>query len=99
MKEIFLKYWFAVSAIALALLYFLYDRRGRQIGELQMDAKKQLLGQELQALQEQAGRSQEDYVKAMGKYSLLKLRHADLFKQLGISLSSDNSDKPGNGST
>lgn len=90
-----LKYYlFAVGAFALAVLYYLYDRRGRQIEQLVLDAQKQLLGQQLESIRDQALRSEADHEKAMDRYARLKQRHAELLERLGL----PTSKPPGNSS-
>lgn len=89
------RFGFLISTLGLVVLYFFYDRQGRAIGELKSQAEQQLLAQKLQAVREQAGRSQDDYNEAMENYATLKRRHADLLNKLGI-LPDTQPNPPGN---
>lgn len=91
-KDTFLKYWFSISAVGLAVLYLLYDRRGRTIDQLKDDARRQILAQQLVAIREQSERSEKDAEDAKLSYEGLKRRHADLLKQYGISTGDTSSD-------
>lgn len=89
MKDTFLKYWFAGSALLLTVFLFLFLRRGRTIEDLKADAEKQLIAQELNAIRKKAEGSQDDFKKAQSSYNDLKRRHADTLKRLGVDLSSE----------
>lgn len=93
-KQAALKYWFYTSALALAVLYYLVDSRGKKIQELNEDVQRLKLGQELQAIQEKSKRSQEDFENAKASYDDLKSIHGDLLTRLGISHSKPGSDSP-----
>ncbi len=73
------RYWFGVSALALAILYVMFDRRGRTIQKLVADARANQLGLELMKVREKAKGTGDDYVKAMEKYRELKRLHPELF--------------------
>lgn len=88
------KWVFVAMSMSLAFLYYLYARRGRSLAELQTEAQKQLLAQELISIKEQAARSKADHEKALERYSQLKLRHAPLLKQLGLSLANVQPGRP-----
>lgn len=83
-KDAFLKYWFAASTLILAVLYLLYDRRGRTIQELQDEAQKQMLAQKLLTIRDKAQRSDDDAIQAKQDYEDLKRRHADLIQRYGV---------------
>lgn len=84
-KQTILKYWFYASALALAVLYFLNDRRGRRIDQLIEDAQRAKLGQALVDIQNKANQSQEDFEHAQSDYEAIRNRHADLLAKLGLS--------------
>jgi hypothetical protein len=83
------KYWFLVSAVLLACLYAMYNRRGRTIDQLIYDAKKMLLWRELERIKEQTQGSGKDHDKALEAYVALKRRHAELLSRLGITAKLD----------
>ncbi len=83
-KDKALSAWFLISALALAVLYLMVDRRNRTIGQLKMDAEKQVLAQKLVTIRNDAMRSDDHYAKAMEDYSNIKRRHADLLKRFGL---------------
>lgn len=78
------RWWFAASSVALAIIYFLYQRRGRTIDDLHAEAQKQLLAQKLSAIKERAALSQSEASNASQEYARLKSRHADLLAKLGL---------------
>lgn len=84
-KDTFLKYWFIGSAILLAILYILLDRKSRQLSKAISDAQTALIAQKLEAISEQSKGSQEDYEKAKNEYEALKRRHGDIVERLRLS--------------
>jgi chromosome condensin MukBEF complex kleisin-like MukF subunit len=85
-KQKFAQYWFLASSVLLAVIYLLYQRRGRTIEQLRLDAQKQLLAKQLSDIREQARGSQEDFYAAMDKYNQLKKTHSELLARLGLKL-------------
>lgn len=83
-KESIMKWWFFLSALALAFLYFTIDRRNRTINQLQADAQRQILAQKLLTLREKSQGSENEQKQAMEDYTTLKLRHADLLAKWGV---------------
>jgi hypothetical protein len=89
-------YIFFGLAVALAVLYYLYDRRGRQMDALLLEAQKQLLGQQLRSIQEQASKEGVEREKALERYESLKRLHGPLLERLGLRVSR-GSEHPGEG--
>lgn len=79
MAEKLAKWWSVASIFAVAVLYFLFDRRGKKMADLQEEVKREKIGRELQALAEQADRSTDDYIAARERYRALKSRHPELW--------------------
>lgn len=88
------KWWFLCSAILIAGLWYLLDRRGRTIQDLNERAKLNLLSNELKRIKEDVANDQTNANKALNDYAELKRRHAELFKRLGIG--GDKPNPPGN---
>lgn len=84
-KQTFLKYWFIISSIGLTILYLLFDKRGRDLEKVKLDAQRTLLAQQLADIKSKSLRSDEDYEKARKAYIDLRARHADVLRKLGIS--------------
>jgi hypothetical protein len=102
-KSYFLKYWFYASALALAILYYLVDSRGKELAQLNEEVQRMKLGQELTAINQQANQSQEGFENAKKSYEQLVGIHSDLLTRLGISHtnpgsanSADTTQPPGN---
>jgi hypothetical protein len=83
-KQVFLKYWFIGSALALALLYVLFQRRGQKLDAAYAEAQKQLLAIELIKIRERSQKSNEEYLKAIDDYHRLKSRHPELISRYGL---------------
>lgn len=83
-KDKALAAWFVISAVALAALYLLVDRRNRTISQLKMEAEKQVLAQKLVGIRQKATQGGENYAKAMEEYRGVKRRHAELLKRFGL---------------
>ena len=83
-KDKVLKWWFVISAAALAFLYFMLDRRNRTLQQLAADAQRQLIAQKLTNLRDKAEQSEAHHLEAMDEYYALKQRHGDLLNQLGV---------------
>jgi hypothetical protein len=99
MLDKFKRYWFLVSALLIAILYILWDKRGRTIGELVSEAQKQKLLNEMTSINEQARRSGADYDKAMSRYAELKRLHPEFFNGNGSATKQPPISQPGNGTT
>jgi hypothetical protein len=83
-KERLLGWWTGVSLFAIALLYFLYSRRGRSLEETRLKVELKQYNEQVAKLLEQANKSEADHAKAFEDYLALKRRHASLLKRLGI---------------
>lgn len=77
-KDTFLKYWFIASALGLAILYMMLDRKGRQLSKALSDAQSSLLAEKLKQIKDQSQGSEEEYEKAKKEYEDLKRRHPNL---------------------
>lgn len=83
------RWWFALSSVALAILYVLYDKRGRRMDEIKADAERQVLGAKLQGIREQSTKSREDFNNAVKNYEDLRRIHGDVLKRHGLSRGDD----------
>ena len=55
------KYWWIALSLAIVVLYFMYQRRGRRIGELTYDVLKERLGHKVEAVREKLKAQEKDY--------------------------------------
>lgn len=78
------RWWFMLSSVALAVLYVMYDKRGRAISQVKADAERQILGAKLEGIREQSTKSRRDFDNAAKKYDDLKRTHADVLRRHGL---------------
>lgn len=83
-KDFISKWYFLISAAGLALLYFLFDKRGQTIRQLHEDVQIAKLGEKLEGLKERAQQSDEKFKESADQYNDLKRKHPELFAKLGI---------------
>jgi hypothetical protein len=74
------KAWWAISVIAVAALYFFFDRRGKQLATLKHEVESKKLADKLSVIKEKADGSQKDYEMARDEYLKLKSSLPHLFE-------------------
>lgn len=84
LKAGFLKYWFYISSLALAITVYLLDSKGKQVAQLNQEVQRMKLGQALAAINEQANQSQEGFNNAKQSYESLVKTHGTLLTRLGV---------------
>jgi hypothetical protein len=93
------KYWFVVSTLAVAVLYFLYRRDENTITDLHDQIKLDALKNKLQTLNEVATNDQTKFESARDAYLALKRQHPEYFQGgFGVSTfdgTQSKTDKPG----
>lgn len=72
-------YWFIVVTAAVAILIYLYDRRGKKIEQLLYEIQKEKLNKELDSLVAKAATNEMDFKKAKDRYDEIKSRYSHLF--------------------
>lgn len=92
-KEKLVSAWLLVSALALVILYYLYDRRGRALTELHLDAQKALLAKDLKIIESDIKSGEVEREEVRNRYLALKHRHRSILSKLGI-----GTDSKGDGS-
>lgn len=75
---------FLISTLAVAILYYFYDRRGRKIQELLYDVQKERLDTKLKAAQEEVRKDGELHADALAQYHRLLERFKPLAQKLGV---------------
>jgi len=75
---------FLITVIALGIIYFLYDKRGRKIEQVVYDLQKQKLESKLASLKEEAQNDSKKSEKAARQYGDLVRRYMPLMHRLGI---------------
>jgi hypothetical protein len=95
MKDKLLRYWFIFSSLALAVMYFLFDRRGRKLHEALMDAERAKLNAKINKIVEKASESREGYERANEEYEVIKSRYSDVLRRHGLLDSEDDGPKAG----
>jgi hypothetical protein len=76
---------FIISTLAVAVLLYLYDRRGRKIGELLYEVQKSKLDSKLKAAQEEVRKDGKLHADALAQYHRLLERYSALAQKLGVS--------------
>jgi hypothetical protein len=89
-KQNILKYWFYISSFSLAILWLLFDKRGRELQQVKNDAQRMILSQKLLNIKSQSEKGQEEYEKAIKSYNDLRSRHGDILLKLGIATGTDS---------
>jgi len=79
------KILFALSSLAVAVLYWLFERRGNTIRQLKAKVENQRIVDRLRDINEQAKRSEEDYAVALKRYNDLYAKYEPQLRALHAS--------------
>lgn len=83
-KDFVAKYWFIISSLALAVLYFLYNRQGKKLASLYEEAQLNKTMKKIDNLVTNAKQSEEKRKQSFNDYLALKRRHPDVLSKLGL---------------
>ena len=73
------KYWLVGTSLVIAILYYVLQRRGETIADLQAQIQRQKLENELKSLKEVETADAEKFNKSRSDYLALKRRYPHLF--------------------
>lgn len=90
-KDFVLKWWFVASGLALAVLVFLLDSKGKKVKQLNDEIQLLRMGNKLQSLKEEADKSESQFQASSKSYDDLKRRHPELFNRI---INGSGPDKP-----
>lgn len=74
-KETIQKYWFLISSAALAVLYFIYNRQNKRLGELLRDVQGAKIEAALKTKKDAVDKAEAEHQEASSAYADLKRRH------------------------
>lgn len=75
---------FVVSTLALALVYYLFQRRGQKISDLTYDLLKQRLDSKMEEARKQLHEAKQKSQADSGSYAALLHRYERISKKLGL---------------
>jgi hypothetical protein len=78
------KYWFLISTVLLAIVYFVLDKRNRDLEYTISELRRKGLLEQLKKIEEKSKGSEKEYDQALKEYTNLKRRHGVLINKLGL---------------
>ena len=78
------KWWFLISSIIIAILYYAFVNRSKAISDLTQQIQLDKLGKELDNLNKESEKSDAKAQESSKKYTDLKRRHPELVARLGL---------------
>lgn len=76
--------WFVLSTVVIAVLAYMFHRRGRKLSRLAYEVQRERLSAKLSTARKKAEESEVGREKARAKYDALLGRYSTLAKNLGI---------------